>query len=184
MHLQVKIIFLLVALQEFKLNPGAKIFSPSFANQVSATPTMPTIANVACAPGNPPIVALAAAQPDIGISSFAPRSSPPSKFVPYSNLIAGTGGGVSQFSQPVRTIRRLGLPLNFFLGVGLVAVRSYILMCLCNFWFRTYPLPFSVYSLFPSSQDYEYSVYFYILMHLLTRFTLFIMSRTIFWFSE
>lgn len=92
--------------KEFKLNPGAKIFSPSFANQVSATPTMPTIANVACAPGNPPIVALAAAQPDIGISSFAPRSSPPSKFVPYSNLIAGTGGGVSQFSQP--TVGHIG----------------------------------------------------------------------------
>ncbi|KAL9383130.1 hypothetical protein Peur_023453 [Populus x canadensis] len=85
----------------FKLNPGAKIFSPSFSNPTSANaPAVPTVASMAYIPSNSPVVPVAAVQPEVGIPC-APRSSVPAKFPPYSNLTAVNGGSGSQFSQPV-----------------------------------------------------------------------------------
>ncbi|CAK7338482.1 unnamed protein product [Dovyalis caffra] len=66
----------------FKLNPGAKVFSPSFSNPISATaPAVPIVASMAYMPSNSPAVPVAAVQPEAGIA-FAPRSSVPSKFPP------------------------------------------------------------------------------------------------------
>ncbi|KAL7186539.1 hypothetical protein ACSBR2_028302 [Camellia fascicularis] len=90
------------ASKEFKLNPGAKVFCPSFANHRSVTPpAVPTVANVAYIPDNFPVVPIASAQPEVEISPFVPRSSLPVKFVPYGNLVAGSGIGDSQYSQPI-----------------------------------------------------------------------------------
>ncbi|CAL5392857.1 unnamed protein product [Camellia sinensis] len=89
--------------QEFKLNPGAKVFCPSFANHRSVTPpAMPTtVANVSYIPDNFPVVPIASALPEVDMSSFVPRSSLPVKFVPHGNLIAGNGINDSQYSQPI-----------------------------------------------------------------------------------
>ncbi|XP_052312639.1 uncharacterized protein LOC18095972 isoform X4 [Populus trichocarpa] len=85
----------------FKLNPGAKIFSPSFSNPISATaPAVPTAASMAYISSNSPAVPVAVVQPEVGIP-FAPRSSVPAKYPPYSNLTAVNGGSGSQFLQPV-----------------------------------------------------------------------------------
>jgi hypothetical protein len=84
--------------QAFKLNPGAKNFSPSFSNPTSANaPALPTVASMAYIPCNSPVVPVAAVQPEVGIPC-APRSSVPAKFPPYSNLTAVNGGSGSQFS--------------------------------------------------------------------------------------
>ncbi|XVF03885.1 hypothetical protein REPUB_Repub05bG0031700 [Reevesia pubescens] len=88
--------------KEFKLNPGAKIFSPSFASTISAAPPIvPTVANVSYIPGNSPTIAVAGSQPEVGMGTFAPRASAPSKFVSYGNITAATGVSGSQFSQPI-----------------------------------------------------------------------------------
>ncbi|XVF70638.1 hypothetical protein PTKIN_Ptkin11bG0178900 [Pterospermum kingtungense] len=87
--------------KEFKLNPGAKIFSPSFANAIpAAPPIVPTVANVSYISGNSPTVAVASSQAEIGLSNFALRSSAP-KFVSYGNITGATGVSGSQFSQPI-----------------------------------------------------------------------------------
>lgn len=92
-------------MQEFKLNPRAKLFSPSVANSISATPAAPVAANVAYIPNNSPVLPVPVAQPEVEFSPFVPRSPvPPTKFVPYGNSIAGFGGNVPQFSQPVRIV--------------------------------------------------------------------------------
>ncbi|KAE8723535.1 hypothetical protein F3Y22_tig00012370pilonHSYRG00142 [Hibiscus syriacus] len=76
-------------------------FSPSFATAISAAPPIvPTVANVPYIPGNSPMVAVAGSQPDVGMGTFVPRSSTPSKFVSYGNISAATGVNGSQFSQP------------------------------------------------------------------------------------
>lgn len=88
-------------LQEFKLNPGAKTFSP-FINQRSATPpAVPTATSVSYVPDNCSVVSVATGHPEVEISSFPPHSSLPVKYVPYGNLIAGSGGSDMQYSQPV-----------------------------------------------------------------------------------
>ncbi|KAL0550054.1 hypothetical protein IC582_014552 [Cucumis melo] len=88
--------------KEFKLNPRAKLFSPSVANSISATPAAPVAANVAYIPNNSPVLPVPVAQPEVEFSPFVPRSPvPPTKFVPYGNSIAGFGGNVPQFSQPM-----------------------------------------------------------------------------------
>ncbi|GFZ12517.1 hypothetical protein Acr_23g0009020 [Actinidia rufa] len=81
-----------------KLNPGAKVFCPSFANHRSVTPpAVPTVANVAYVPDFPVVPV----QQEAEISQFVPRSSLPVKLVPYGNLIAGNGVIDSQYSQSI-----------------------------------------------------------------------------------
>lgn len=80
--------------KEFKLNPGAKIFSPSFPNKRSPTPpAIPTGANVAYIPESYQAVPVATPQPEVEISPYAPRSLPV-KFVPY-------GGNDVQHPPPI-----------------------------------------------------------------------------------
>ncbi|XVE80375.1 hypothetical protein DITRI_Ditri14bG0134900 [Diplodiscus trichospermus] len=62
--------------KEFKLNPEAKIFSPSFASAISAAPPMvPTVANVSYISGNSPMVAVAGSQPEI-VGHMGSRTQP------------------------------------------------------------------------------------------------------------
>ncbi|KAK9070621.1 hypothetical protein SSX86_011023 [Deinandra increscens subsp. villosa] len=80
--------------KEFKLNPGAKIFSPSFPNKRSPTPqAMVTAPNLVFNPDSHPNGLVAGPQPEVEISPFAPRSVPV-KFVPY-------GGNDVQHSPPI-----------------------------------------------------------------------------------
>ncbi|KAM7498874.1 hypothetical protein LguiA_023288 [Lonicera macranthoides] len=89
--------------KEFKLNPGAKTFSPSFVNQRSATPpAVPTATSVSYVPDNCSVVSVATGHPEVEMSSFPPRSSLPVKYVPHGTLIAGNGGSDMQYSQPVK----------------------------------------------------------------------------------
>ncbi|KAJ0045706.1 hypothetical protein Pint_04159 [Pistacia integerrima] len=112
--------------KEFKLNPGAKIFSPSFANPLSATtPAVPVVASTPYIPSNSPVVPVAAAQSEVGMSLYVPHSSVPAKFVPYGNLAVGNGGSAAQFSQPVCTIRLYYVLMFTFLElVGHVGSRT------------------------------------------------------------
>ncbi|KAH9651677.1 SM-ATX domain-containing protein [Citrus sinensis] len=88
--------------KEFKLNPGAKIFSPSSVNPVSATsPAIPTATSMAYVPSNSPVLPIAAAQSEVGVGPYLSHSSVPSKFVPYGTLTAANGGSAAQFSQPI-----------------------------------------------------------------------------------
>ncbi|KAL4395661.1 hypothetical protein HN51_000139 [Arachis hypogaea] len=87
--------------KEFKLNPAAKIFSPSFVNPISTTASMPISANMVYVPNSSPVVHAAAVQPETGLSTFASLPSMPVKVAQYSNLTVGNGGSGSQFSPPI-----------------------------------------------------------------------------------
>jgi hypothetical protein len=94
--------------KEFKLNPGAKTFSP-FVNQRSVTP-VPAVqsyanVNTYIQQNNCSILPIPVSvqhHPGIEISPFAPpRSSPPLKFIPYGNIVPSNGGNDIQYSQPI-----------------------------------------------------------------------------------
>ncbi|XP_020534461.1 polyadenylate-binding protein-interacting protein 4 isoform X2 [Jatropha curcas] len=88
--------------KEFKLNPGAKIFCPSFASPASASAAVPTVTSMAYVPSHSPMVPVATVtQPEVGMSPFVPRPSVPAKFSPYTNLATVNGGSGPQFSQPI-----------------------------------------------------------------------------------
>lgn len=91
--------------KESKLNPGAKIFSPSVANvrSVAAPPVLSGGANVSYAPNYFPAVPLVAPQSEIGIRSFPPYPSLPLKVVSYGNVATtnGVGSGLQQYTQPI-----------------------------------------------------------------------------------
>ncbi|KAK6946895.1 Ataxin 2, SM domain [Dillenia turbinata] len=88
--------------KEFKLNPEAKVFSPSFVNKRSATPpAVQTVTSMAYIPNNSTVVPITTAPPEVGISPFVPSSSPLLKVTSYGNLVAGNGGSSSQHTQPV-----------------------------------------------------------------------------------
>lgn len=86
--------------KEFKLNPGAKTFSPSSTHQRSVTPVVPAATSVAYITETSPVVSISTAQPEVEISSFVPRSLPV-KYVPYGGLVSSNGGTEMQYSQPV-----------------------------------------------------------------------------------
>ncbi|GAB2277802.1 hypothetical protein Dimus_012506 [Dionaea muscipula] len=91
------------SVKESKLNPGAKIFSPSSVNVRSVAPPMvPTVASMAYASNNFPVMPITVPQPEVGIRHSAPRSSWPAKFVPHSNFTVANGGNGLQYAQPVQ----------------------------------------------------------------------------------
>ncbi|XP_054821099.1 uncharacterized protein LOC129319999 isoform X2 [Prosopis cineraria] len=90
--------------KEFKLNPDAKVFSPSFVNPISVTPTVPpvpTVANMAYLPNSSSVVPIAAIQSEVGFNTLVSRPSLPVKVAQYGNLTAANGGSGSQFTQPI-----------------------------------------------------------------------------------
>ncbi|KAA8523686.1 hypothetical protein F0562_010109 [Nyssa sinensis] len=93
-----------ITAKEFKLNPGAKIFCPSFTNHRLTPLAAPTVASVTYIPDNCPVVPITAPQPEVEISPFTSRPSLPVKFVPYGNLMVANGGSDSHYPQPVRII--------------------------------------------------------------------------------
>lgn len=88
--------------QESKLNPRAKIFSPSPVQQRSATPpAAPSLASMTYMPDPSPVVPVATAEPEADVTLFAYRSSSPAKFVPHHNLVYGNGRNDLLYAQPV-----------------------------------------------------------------------------------
>ncbi|XP_004500052.1 uncharacterized protein [Cicer arietinum] len=84
--------------KEFKLNPAAKIFSPSFTYPISATSAVPTAANMVYIPNSSPPLPV---QPEVGFNTFASRPTVPVKVSQYGNMTVGNAGSGSQFSQPI-----------------------------------------------------------------------------------
>ncbi|XP_039130416.1 uncharacterized protein LOC120266830 [Dioscorea cayenensis subsp. rotundata] len=76
------------SVKEFKLNPEAKVFTPSFANARPTPTERPTLAN-ACYSEIPSAVPMAGTQPGAELNSFMNTPSMLTKFIQYNNLVAG-----------------------------------------------------------------------------------------------
>jgi len=87
--------------KEFKLNPEAKIFSPSYTKRLPPSPVgMPHVGNIAYIPSNTPMLPVPEAiYPEVVNNPYVPQAPPPSKFVPYGNVTAGHAVGGFQFPQ-------------------------------------------------------------------------------------
>lgn len=89
-------------MQEFKLNPEAKVFWPSFASGRSTSTVIPTNVNTSYVSSIPAALPLVAAQSNLEISSFPTCTPLHAKFVQYNPLVvAGQTGINTQYSQPV-----------------------------------------------------------------------------------
>ncbi|PIM99291.1 hypothetical protein CDL12_28216 [Handroanthus impetiginosus] len=85
--------------KESKLNPGAKIFSPSVLHHKISNPAMPNGANVSYVQGTYTVPPIAPAQEEVDARSFTPPVSV--KFVPYNDVPFGHGAIDSQYAQPI-----------------------------------------------------------------------------------
>ena len=85
-------------MQEYKLNPEAKVFSPMSANSRSSPAAVPNVANMGYVSNIPLTMPIAAPQSGIEIITFASHSAP-AKLVQYDGLVTGYGG--AQYSRPV-----------------------------------------------------------------------------------
>nr|XP_017186172.2 uncharacterized protein LOC103428837 isoform X2 [Malus domestica] len=96
--------------KEFKLNPGAKTFSPSFTKATTSTPPpLPTVGSMGYLPNNSPMVPVAAAQPGVGSNPFASRTSLPFKIVGHVGSRAQTLRYAGQY--PVRLHLPMFIPI-------------------------------------------------------------------------
>ncbi|XP_020584696.1 polyadenylate-binding protein-interacting protein 4-like [Phalaenopsis equestris] len=87
--------------KEFKLNPEAKIFLPSFSSARSTSTVIPTIMNTSYASSLPSAMPAVAAQSSLEISSFPACAPLPAKFVQYNPLVAAQTGISNQYPQPI-----------------------------------------------------------------------------------
>ncbi|CAH8337011.1 unnamed protein product [Eruca vesicaria subsp. sativa] len=87
--------------KEFKLNPEAKTFSPSYTKRLSSSPAAtPDIQNIAYIPSNTPMLPVPEpVYPQVGNNPYMSQTIPPSKFVPYGNLTAGNAVGEFHYPQ-------------------------------------------------------------------------------------
>ncbi|KAL2944569.1 Polyadenylate-binding protein-interacting protein 4 [Bienertia sinuspersici] len=86
--------------KESKLNPSAKVFSPSVPNFRSTPPVVPTVPGVAYTPNSLPAVQVAGVQQEVGIRPMVPRSSWSVKYVPYVASTAMNTDNGPQYNQP------------------------------------------------------------------------------------
>ncbi|PKU65316.1 uncharacterized protein LOC110099289 [Dendrobium catenatum] len=87
--------------KEFKLNPEAKLFLPSFASARSASAVFSTIVNTNYEPSIPSAMPVVAAQSSLEINSFPTCTALPAKFVQYSPLAAVQTGISTQYPQTI-----------------------------------------------------------------------------------
>lgn len=87
--------------KEFKLNPEAKNFCPSFTKRRSPSPAaMSDVGNIAYIPSNTPMLPVPEpVYPEVGNNPYMPHTIPPSKFVPYANLTPGNTVGGFHYPQ-------------------------------------------------------------------------------------
>ncbi|KAK4439804.1 Polyadenylate-binding protein-interacting protein 4 [Sesamum alatum] len=101
--------------KESKLNPGAKIFSPSMPHHRTVTsPAMPHGASVPYHPSTYTMAPMATAQEEVDASSFA-HSPGPVKFVPFNNVAVGNGGSDAPYVQPIigQVVNRTQQPFRY-----------------------------------------------------------------------
>ncbi|CAO2836305.1 unnamed protein product [Amaranthus hypochondriacus] len=87
--------------KESKLNPSAKVFSPSFPNLRSTPPLVQTAPSVAYVTNSIPPAQVAGAQPEVEMQASVPRTSWPVKFFPYVTSTAVNAENGLQYTQPV-----------------------------------------------------------------------------------
>ncbi|KAL0891110.1 hypothetical protein Bca101_015093 [Brassica carinata] len=87
--------------KEFKLNPEAKNFCPSYTKRLSPSPAaMSDVGNIAYIPSNTPMLPVPEpVYPEAGNNPYMPQTIPPSKFVPYANLTPGNTVGGYHYPQ-------------------------------------------------------------------------------------
>ncbi|KAJ4873132.1 Uncharacterized protein Rs2_45191 [Raphanus sativus] len=90
--------------KEFKLNPEAKNFCPSYTKRLSSPSpaAIPDIGNTAYMPlpSNTPMLPVPQpVYPEVGNNPYMPHTVPPSKFVPYANLTPGNTVGGFNYPQ-------------------------------------------------------------------------------------
>lgn len=85
--------------KEFKLNPEAKTFSPSFTNPRPTSPAMGAISSMGYVMNSSPVVPIGNAQTGIDVSPFVPRPSLPGKYVQYNNLVPANSGNGAQYGS-------------------------------------------------------------------------------------
>ncbi|KAL8462540.1 hypothetical protein ACS0TY_033540 [Phlomoides rotata] len=110
--------------KESKLNPGAKMFSPSMLPHRTVTPpVLPNGSSDSYTTGTYTMAPMSTAQDEVNGSSFA-RSSMPVKFVHYNNVAFGRGGNDAPYAQPIigqvvnrtQPVRYTGQYQNFSTG--------------------------------------------------------------------
>ncbi|KAI4388361.1 hypothetical protein MLD38_000695 [Melastoma candidum] len=83
-----------------KLNPGAKIFSPSYVPTLATSPPLVQDAGgINYIPGSSPLLPVTV-QSDVGMGTFIPQAALPNKVFPYSDLSSGNGDS-NALPQPV-----------------------------------------------------------------------------------
>ncbi|KAL7087908.1 hypothetical protein ACP275_13G096900 [Erythranthe tilingii] len=89
-------------IKESKLNPGAKVFSPSVLHHRAAVspPAVANGASVSYMPSNYTMTTMATAREEVDANSIA-FSSVPVKLVPYNNMSFEHGVSDSQYGQPI-----------------------------------------------------------------------------------
>ncbi|KAL0399232.1 UNVERIFIED_CONTAM: Polyadenylate-binding protein-interacting protein 4 [Sesamum radiatum] len=101
--------------KESKLNPGAKIFSPSMSHhRIVTSPAMPNGASVPYLPSTYTMAPMATAQEEVDASSFA-HSPMPVKFAPFNNVAVGIGGSDAPYVQPIigQVVNRTPQPFRY-----------------------------------------------------------------------
>lgn len=87
-------------MQEFKLNPGAKVFSPMSASSRSSPPPVLPNAGAGYTSSIPPVIPITVAQSGVEITSFPSRPTP-AKLIQYDSMVTGHSGVPLQYSRPV-----------------------------------------------------------------------------------
>ncbi|CAL9174180.1 unnamed protein product [Musa hybrid cultivar] len=104
-----------ITAKESKLNPSAKIFTPSVTNLRPLPTAVPNIVSPSQMLNNLPLMPIAASQLGTEMSSLASHVTVPSKLVPYNNIIATHTGLGTHYTRPVlghASIRQLPIRMN------------------------------------------------------------------------
>lgn len=101
-------------LQESKLNPSAKIFTPSVTNLRPLPTAVPNIVSPSQMLNNLPVMPVAASQLGTEMSSLASHVTVPSKLVPYNNIIATHTGLGTHYTRPVCSFNAFWILDAFF----------------------------------------------------------------------
>ncbi|XP_042414460.1 uncharacterized protein LOC122003086 isoform X2 [Zingiber officinale] len=101
--------------KESKLNPDAKVFTPTATNYRQVAAPVPRFVSPSQMSNSLSVVPTIGAQLGHEVESFASRFTVPSKVVPYNNLIAAQAGNGTHYARPIvghSSIRQLPVRVN------------------------------------------------------------------------
>ncbi|WOL15700.1 hypothetical protein Cni_G24481 [Canna indica] len=104
-----------ISAKESKLNPSAKVFTPSIANLRQIPTPVPRFVSPSQMSNNLPVMPISGAQLGTEVNSLASRLTVPSKLIPYNNVIAAQAGMGTQYARPVMghtSVRQLPVRMN------------------------------------------------------------------------